>query len=283
MSRFLMRAQAGFGLIELMIALVLGLLVMGAAFAVFQSNQSTFRANEGINRIQEGARVAFELMSRDIRAAGGSACSGSSVVESSDATSLAYRDAPVAGSGTELTVMSGDDAAYRVVSSDASSVTIELPAGMTSAADAFKAKDVLLLCNARKTFIVEADSVGTKTITFTSALPEDYIPTSDDLGPPASVVIARLRSVRWRVVGNQLMVSRFGGADEAVTDGVQSMTLSYLQRGNTAYVAAPTDWNNVVAVRIGMTLNGQFRDLDGASQNITRTVSNTVSLRSRTL
>ena len=33
--------QGGFGLIELMIAMVLGLLVLGAAIAVFQSNQRT--------------------------------------------------------------------------------------------------------------------------------------------------------------------------------------------------------------------------------------------------
>ena len=64
MSRF-----AGFGLIELMIAMVLGLLVLGAAIAVFQSNQRTFDANEGTNRIQEGARVAFEMMASDLRAA----------------------------------------------------------------------------------------------------------------------------------------------------------------------------------------------------------------------
>jgi type IV pilus assembly protein PilW len=39
-----------------MISMVLGLLVLGAAIAVFQSNQRTFGANEGQNRIQEGAR-----------------------------------------------------------------------------------------------------------------------------------------------------------------------------------------------------------------------------------
>ena len=75
MSRFRRDAQAGFSLIELMISMVLGLLVLGAAIAVFQSNQSTFNANEGQNRIQEGARAAYEMISRDIRAAGGTACS----------------------------------------------------------------------------------------------------------------------------------------------------------------------------------------------------------------
>ena len=62
MSRLRTRSPAGFGLIELMISMVLGLLVLGAAVAVFQSNQRTFSVNEGQNRIQEGARAAYEMM-----------------------------------------------------------------------------------------------------------------------------------------------------------------------------------------------------------------------------
>ena len=116
MSHRRRRDAAGFGLIELMIAMVLGLIVIGAAFAVFMSNQSTFRANEGLARIQEGVRVAFELMSRDIRAAGGSACSNASVVETTDADSLRFRDTPITGNANELTVTSGDDMYSRMPS-----------------------------------------------------------------------------------------------------------------------------------------------------------------------
>ena len=109
MSRF-----AGFGLIELMIAMVLGLLVLGAAIAVFQSNQRTFDANEGTNRIQEGARVAYELMSKDIRAAGGSACSNLArpdVEHAFTAEETALLTNFISGSGSEFTVTSGDDTA----------------------------------------------------------------------------------------------------------------------------------------------------------------------------
>ena len=283
-----LRSRAsGFGLIELMISLVLGLLVLGAAFAVFQSNQATYRSNEGINRIQESARVAFELISRDLRAAGGSACSNASMVETTDANSLAFQDTPVTGSATEFTATSGDDTAYRVSDSTANSVTIVLPAGMTTATDAFKAGDLLLLCNARKTFVTEvaAGGVGTNTLTFTAPLPAGYEPTKDEFAPPAAVVIARLRNVRWYVSGNTLFVSRFGAAGEAVADGVQNLAVTYLQAGNTGYVAssAVTDWTAVSAVRVAMTLSGQFRDQDGTSKTITRTASNVVSLRSRTL
>lgn len=282
MSHRRRRDAAGFGLIELMIAMVLGLIVIGAAFAVFMSNQSTFRANEGLARIQEGVRVAFELMSRDIRAAGGSACSNVSVVETTDADSLRFRDTPITGNANELTVTSGDDMAYRVVASTSSSVTLD-PDQVDDAREVFEVDDLLLLCNARKTFLVTATGVTADTISHTP-LPDGYVPTSDEYAPPDAVMLARFRSVRWFVAdngrgGRSLYVSRLGGPREEVVEGVQNITFSYLRDGANQYVAAPGSWNDVVAVRIDMTLTGD--DIDG--QALTRTASNVVSLRGRTL
>lgn len=282
MSHRRRRDAAGFGLIELMIAMVLGLIVIGAAFAVFMSNQSTFRANEGLARIQEGVRVAFELMSRDIRAAGGSACSNVSVVETTDADSLRFRDTPITGNANELTVTSGDDMAYRVVASTSSSVTLD-PDQVDDAQEVFEKDDLLLLCNARKTFLVTATGVTADTISHTP-LPDGYVPTSDEYAPPDAVMLARFRSVRWFVAdngrgGRSLYVSRLGGTPEEVVEGVQNITFSYLRDGANQYVAAPGSWNDVVAVRIDMTLTGD--DID--RQALTRTASNVVSLRGRTL
>ncbi len=286
MSRFAYRAgrrhSGGFSLIELMIALVLGLLVLGAAFVVFQSNQNSFRANEGLNRIQESARVAFEVMSQDIRSAGGSACSTASVVETSGAQSNAFRDTPITGSATQLTVVSGEDAAYKVTASTATSVTLD-STQVSDATDKFKVGDWLLLCNARKSFVVQATSVSSSALGF-AALPGGYNPGNDRYAPPSSVVVGRLRSARWFVAangrgGNSLYVSRFGGAAEEVTDGVQSIAFSYLQQGGTSYTATPADWSSVISVRADMVLKG--RDVDGSA--LTRNSSNIFSLRSRTL
>lgn len=276
------RRSGGFSLIELMIALVLGLLVLGAAFVVFQSNQNSFRANEGLNRIQESARVAFEVMSQDIRSAGGSACSTASVVETTGAQSDAFRDNPITGNASQLTVVSGEDAAYRVTASTATSITLD-SAQVSNATDKFKVGDWLLLCNARKSFVVQATSVSSSAIGF-GALPGGYNPGADQHAPPSSVVVGRLRSARWYVAangrgGNSLYVSRFGGAGEEVTDGVQSIAFSYLQQGGTSYTATPADWSSVISVRANMVLTG--RDVDGKA--LTRNSSNVFSLRSRTL
>ena len=64
----------GVTLIELMVALVLGLIVSGAALALFSTNKQTYIASESLARIQEAERTAFELMSRDVREGGGNAC-----------------------------------------------------------------------------------------------------------------------------------------------------------------------------------------------------------------
>ncbi len=64
----------GFSLVELMVALVLGLIIVGGVISIFLSNQQAARANEGLARLQENARVAFELMARDVRQAGGNLC-----------------------------------------------------------------------------------------------------------------------------------------------------------------------------------------------------------------
>lgn len=274
------RAVAGFSLVELMIAMVLGLIVIGAAFAVFMSNQNTFRANEGLNRMQESARVAFEMMSRDIRAAGGSACSNASVVESGGAQSLAFRDTPIQSAGAgQLRVVSGDDTAYKVESSTNSSVTLD-DTELDAASDAFSVDDWLLLCNANKTYLVQATGVSGHTVTY-AALP--YDPTADPYAPPAAVVLARLRDVTWSVGtnsrgGSSLFVSRMGTAEE-VAEGVQSVRFRYLTQGATQYVDTPANWRDVVAVRIDMTLQGL--DVDGRA--LTRNASNIVNLRGRTL
>lgn len=276
--------QLGFGLIELMIALVLGLLVMGAAFAVFQSNQRSFQANEGLNRIQESARVAFELISRDIRASGGTACSNLALpdVEHTNTTNeTRLISNPVgdngATAGTELLVASGDDTAYRITAATTSSITLD-STQIADATEAFKTGDTLVLCNANQLYVVAATAVSTSAVSFSPATPVAM--NADPMAPPATVMLARYRSTRWYKSGTGLFVSRNGGAAQQVADGISNLGFTYLERGATTYTASPANWSNVVAVRVNMTLTGT-NQVD--NKTISRSVSNVISLRSRAL
>lgn len=64
------RGQQGFTLIELMIALVLGLIVIGGIGAVFLSSNRTYQTTQSLSRTQESARFAVQYISRELQVAG---------------------------------------------------------------------------------------------------------------------------------------------------------------------------------------------------------------------
>ncbi|WP_163836630.1 PilW family protein [Spartinivicinus ruber] len=66
----LIAKQQGLSLVELMIAILLGLILTAASLQIFQSLSMTFRHNSQLARTQENGRFSLELLSRDIRMAG---------------------------------------------------------------------------------------------------------------------------------------------------------------------------------------------------------------------
>ena len=290
MSQQMTRMQGrveGFTLVELMIAMVLGLLVLGAALAVFQSNQKTFSANEGQNRVQENARIAYEMVGKDIRSVGSSACSAESMVLGDDVNSKAFRT-PLTNSAAGMTVTSADDLSYRVASADSNSVTLVEP--KPAAKDIFKTNDTVMVCNAAMTGFTTVGSVAGQKITFSTPLP--FNPADTANAAPQSISIARFRSSRWYVTsngrdtGNSLFVSRLGGTGQEVADGVQSMALAFHRTAGgtaTTYEATPSDYQYVNAVRLTLPMRGVSQTKSSENRNIDRTMAATVSIRNRAL
>ncbi len=68
------RPHAGFTLVELMIAMVLGLLIIAGVGSVFVANKQTYTTSENLSVFQENVRYAFEMMTQDIRQADGMPC-----------------------------------------------------------------------------------------------------------------------------------------------------------------------------------------------------------------
>ena len=62
--------QRGFTLVELMIAMTLGLLILLAIGSIYIGSRQTFRMQEENARLQETGRYALEVMGRSIRQAG---------------------------------------------------------------------------------------------------------------------------------------------------------------------------------------------------------------------
>ncbi|MFP4315872.1 MAG: PilW family protein [Desulfovibrionales bacterium] len=66
--------QSGLSVIELVVAMVISLLVLGGVYAIFQSNSSSYRVQEELSRLQENGRYAIQILTRDIRMAGFYGC-----------------------------------------------------------------------------------------------------------------------------------------------------------------------------------------------------------------
>jgi len=64
----------GIGLVELMIAMTIGLVLLGGIGYIFLGSQQTFRTQDGFSRIQENVRYALDQVGVDVRMAGYAGC-----------------------------------------------------------------------------------------------------------------------------------------------------------------------------------------------------------------
>ena len=73
-SRFPRAAQVGFTLVELMVGLAVGLFVALAAISVFVSTRTLQTVSTADTRMNENARLAFDILHVDLRSAGFQGC-----------------------------------------------------------------------------------------------------------------------------------------------------------------------------------------------------------------
>lgn len=65
-----MKRQSGFSLMEIMIALTVGLILIAGTAQMFMSSKESFNIQEGLGKMQDTARTAMFFLQRDIRMAG---------------------------------------------------------------------------------------------------------------------------------------------------------------------------------------------------------------------
>lgn len=66
--------QHGLSLIELMIAITLGLLIVGSVIQLLLTSKSTFRTVDSVSNIQDSARYSMHLLNKELRMAGYTGC-----------------------------------------------------------------------------------------------------------------------------------------------------------------------------------------------------------------
>lgn len=233
--------QRGLSLIELMVALVLGLLLTMGALSIFLASRAAYRTTEDLSRVQETARIAFELMARDVREAGGNQCA--SVIRlanvSADRDSAFWKNwgvsfrgfdgatgfvAPTSGFGNaQGERLAGSDAIELHSTQDLGIYLTEAMAGRDAALKVNRVPadvqggDVLMVCDFRLVSVFKATSVagsalahdpsGNCSVGFTRQLAL----LCDDKSVPAqswhlygrNAIVGRPQAVRWFIGANK--------------------------------------------------------------------------------
>ncbi len=314
------RRARGFSLIELMIALMLGVLVAAAAIGMFISNSRTYATTESLSRVQENARMAFELMARDIRDSGGNPCSRNIPVANVLGASgggtgwwniwgngvRGYESGALAGSlaGTDaLELMAGASEGAMVVNHAPGSDRFDV----VPAVHGYQANDILLVCDFRQASVFQmAGPVVTGQVNYATGgtpgncttqlgfvQPIDCSGSGIDYTYRDNAMVVRLQAARWYVAangrgGNSLFRQALRGnalaLPEEVIEGVENMDITYMLPGAAAYVPAtgvlPARWREVSAVRLDLTLSGS-ENVGTDGSRINRRLQHTVTLRNR--
>ena len=84
--------QAGVSLVELMVAMVVGLFLTAGVLTIFQGSQQTYGVSDAVADLQEKGRFAIEMLARDIRLGGYQGCADLSGIKAN----IVANDAPTA-------------------------------------------------------------------------------------------------------------------------------------------------------------------------------------------
>ena len=79
-----LRTQAGLTLVELMIAITLSLIIVGAVMAVYLTSSTTYRVNRNLAVLQNDARYGIGTLSQQLREAGYDGCLNNMAVPRND-------------------------------------------------------------------------------------------------------------------------------------------------------------------------------------------------------
>jgi type IV pilus assembly protein PilW len=310
---------SGFTLVELMVAMLLGLVVIAGVGSLFLSNQQVYRSNKALSDVQDSARVAFEVMARDIRAAGLSGC------ENSGRISNVIKNAPwwadwnnaVMGYGSGQTDpvaganrLAGTDS-LMLLGAEASGLSVKLnaePAGtftLNEPATTLQTGDVILVCDPDHAALVQLSGVSGTTLTHgksgnpgncTSDLsyPTVCSSTSSYVFAP-NAQIAKLNAAHWYVGSSAngsslyratLTTDAAGAAKVVASELVRDVTdlqILYHRSGTAGFLAAASDtnWAQVDAVRVTLTMISTDRRAGTDTKPVTRTFTTTTTIRNR--
>jgi type IV pilus assembly protein PilW len=299
--------QLGFSVIELMIAMALSMVLMAGVLSIFASSKLTYLTNEKTSRVQEGGRMALDMIMRDIRSAGYVGCAKAvpfnTTLNSATAPLWDYsqpmRGFEYTGPGTWSPALGtalvpaaqapqdGSDAILLHVA-QREGVALVMPTALASstanpqiagATPAPVAGQIMMItdCNASTVFeVTNYTSPSVAHAVSTGATPQN---ATDDLGYvyQAGARLIPMQTVIYYVRGDALWRRVGDATPEQLVDGVQALQIVYGEDTNSDrivdnYVAASAvgNWANIVSVSVSLLVQSDAvgNDIDRATYNL---------------
>lgn len=219
------RRSGGFGLIELMVSLVIGLIIVVGVTQIFLSARYTFMSQNASAAMQEDARYALSKMIQEIRMVGMFGCinpSSSSFVDSSvsptfttaSANPIAYTSTTSSGVTTNvLTLLAGDvgtsggTPTYTILSDCLTTATAYSGAATLAGMQAFPIRKVVytfvnnqISTTVGTTTSVLISNVTSFNVSFGMATAASPYTVSSYNAAPATADLGYIRSVRISLV-----------------------------------------------------------------------------------
>ena len=315
-------AQRGFSMVELMVAITIGLILTAGVLELFANNKNAYRVDASLARVQESGRMALDSMANDIRMAGYWGCQPSLAKVKNDLNAAgtgyinfglgALGGSEGGGAPDSITLRGADSTPGLVPQPNAGGGTTYNPSTSAAprvAANTFNTNDIVLVsdCTGGDFFQVTgtgADALGGFDINHangggspgnsTAAFAHVYAGDANiyyahqiqyyvaTKGASSGVSTVDGQSALWRSVN---------GSDQELVDDVTDLQIWYGEdmngdRSVDRYVQAnaPPNFANVYSVKIQVTV--QTADASTsvtAGTRIKHTFSTVVAIRNRVL
>jgi type IV pilus assembly protein PilW len=298
----------GLSLVEVMVAMTIGLVVLLGVIGIMGANRQNLRITESLSESQENARMAFELIARDVRQARDTSCGAIQGIGNLN-TQWWGIWRPIQGfAGTDATtaVAIGSAANERVTNTQAlqllgsgevriiktiTGATLELQ----TAAGSLNGGPVIV-CDLQTASLHTVTAAAAATITLAPAVVVSSVDSPQ-------FQVARLTAVTW-YIGNNGRADEGGRslfrvsllpngrtATEEILPGVVNMGMRYHVTGGADFIAesAVADWDTVNAIELTLTAESTQRnvtsdatpgsDLVGSDGRIRRQITHVITLR----
>lgn len=230
-----MKKQGGLSLIELLVAMVLALVIMGGIIQVFLSNRQAFNLAESMNRVQESGRFAVNFISEAVRNSGSYGCLPSL---NSDSNNVQSRDGNI-----------NDINAVQTVASTTANVWDASADGAVNAG-AFDSPDTLSLLQLTTNESVVSGVTSTTAITLSGNGDFQYSATAPDYVLVGNCEIADITSVAS-------VDSETDTTDMGVANALRTTTISRLDMRSTVselqHLSFAIDGNENLTVEVNGT------------------------------